>query len=71
MKNQAGNNIFCHMHIEITGKIIFNEFAEVFPLQAPFSLIALDLHEDDVLAATWEARECLLLIRAIAQELAQ
>ena len=56
------------MHVEIAGKIILDELAEVFSLQGALALIALDLHEQDVLAAAWEARKCLFLIRAIAQE---
>lgn len=68
MENQAGNHIFCHMHIEIAGKIVFDELAEIFPLQGAFALIALDLHEEHVFAAAREPREGFLLIRAIAQE---
>ena len=71
VEDQAGNDIFCHMHVEIAGKIILDELTEVFSLQRSLSLIALDLHEEDVLAATREACECLLLIRAIAQKLTQ
>ena len=59
------------MHIEIAGKIVLDKLAEIFPFQALLSLIALDLHEKNVLATARKAREGLLLIRAIAQELTQ
>ena len=71
VENQAGNDIFCHMHVEIAGEIVFDELAEVFSLQCSLALITLDLHEEDVLAAARESRECFFLIRAIAQKLAQ